>query len=60
MSREEDGRSPSSKDETPEQRHAKFLEKHQDRMRRVDQTLDAVKKRSGRANGSVRPRRAGV
>jgi hypothetical protein len=48
-----------SKD-TPEQRQAKFLEKHKDRMRKVDETLDAVRNRGGRAAERARGRRAGV
>ena len=47
MSLNNNGRSRSK--DTPEERRAKFLEKHEDRMRKVDETIDAVKSRNGRS-----------
>jgi archaellum component FlaC len=56
MSRSDNGRSQSKDTRTAQERHAKLLEKHEERMRKVDETLEAVKNRGGRA----RDKRAGV
>lgn len=42
---------------TPEERHAKFLKEHEERMRKVDETIVSVKSRTGRVQ---RPRKRSV
>jgi hypothetical protein len=60
MSDNGNGNRRSSRNETPEERYDKFLQKHEDRMRKVDETLDAVKDRAARVGGRIRKKRAGV
>jgi hypothetical protein len=53
MSRNENGR-PQPR--TAKERHADFLKEHEERMRKVDETIDAVKNRSERSSRASKKR----
>jgi hypothetical protein len=43
--------------ETAQERHDNFLRRHQERMRKVDQTIEAIKIRAGRSGERKRTKR---
>ena len=57
MSRD-NGKPP--KEDSPEQRHKKFLERHNARMKRVDKTLTTARKATPTRRGTTRDGQAGA
>ncbi len=48
------------KEDSPEQRHKKFLERHNARMKRVDKTLTTARKATPTRRGTTRDGQAGA